>query len=99
MTKMPLNALDVGLNVGGGEAQRGRVDFSLSVRFVVLCWLTFQFSSPASSTMPTTSREELRASITRHNATFENLLRLIPPEFYFERESDPDQVCNSWSAR
>lgn len=39
-----------------------------------------------------TSREELRASLERHNAAFESLLRLIPPEFYLEREPNEDQV-------
>ncbi|KAG8895662.1 hypothetical protein FRB99_000393 [Tulasnella sp. 403] len=39
----------------------------------------------------TTPTDVLRESLERHNAKFESLLRLIPPEFYIEREPDTEQ--------
>ncbi|KAG8950129.1 hypothetical protein FRC04_007984 [Tulasnella sp. 424] len=43
----------------------------------------------------TTPRSVLRASLERHNATFESLLRLIPPEFYIEQPVNTEQ----WKSR
>ena len=41
--------------------------------------------------MPTTT-PVLRASLEKHNETFETLLSLIPAKFYLAREDNNDQV-------
>lgn len=41
-----------------------------------------------------TPKEELRASLERHNAVFENLLRLIPAKYYIL--NDDPEVCQTW---
>ncbi|KAG8990385.1 hypothetical protein FRB90_001788, partial [Tulasnella sp. 427] len=43
----------------------------------------------------TTPRSVLRASLERHNAAFESLLRLIPPELYIEQPVNTEQ----WKSR
>ncbi|KAG8927086.1 hypothetical protein FRC00_002302 [Tulasnella sp. 408] len=43
----------------------------------------------------TTPRSVLRASLEKHNAAFESLLRLIPPEFYIEQPVNTEQ----WKSR
>ncbi|KAG9031480.1 hypothetical protein FS837_002974 [Tulasnella sp. UAMH 9824] len=43
----------------------------------------------------TTPRSVIRASLEKHNAAFESLLRLIPPEFYIERPVNTEQ----WKSR
>lgn len=35
----------------------------------------------------------LRASLEKHNNTFESLLKLIPPQYYIVNEETEAQVC------
>jgi 60S ribosome biogenesis protein Rrp14 len=42
-----------------------------------------------------TSITEVRASLERHNDTFETLLRLIPPKFYLSRDESLDSPAGS----
>lgn len=44
----------------------------------------------ATSAFP--SVDELRASILRHNDTFEALLKIIPARYYVSKEPDEDEV-------
>jgi hypothetical protein len=41
--------------------------------------------------MPT-SAAELKASLEKHNATFESLLKLIPAKYYLVQEETEEQV-------
>lgn len=42
-------------------------------------------------TMPTPS-DDLKASLERHNATFETLLKLIPAKYYLVQEATEEEV-------
>ena len=46
------------------------------------------------STMPTATAT-LRASLEKHNNTFESLLRLIPAQYYIVNEEAEEQVSSS----
>lgn len=46
--------------------------------------------------MPITPSNELRASLERHNQVFENLLQLIPAQFYLAQDRTDDNVCSSF---
>lgn len=42
--------------------------------------------------MAATPANELRASLEKHNDTFESLLKLIPPQYYLSQEPDAEEV-------
>lgn len=50
------------------------------------------FLLPLPSPPMPTSVETLRASLERHNATFESLLKLIPARYYLIQEESEEQV-------
>lgn len=50
--------------------------------------LTFIFISPMPTPVAT-----LRASLERHNDTFESLLKLIPAKYYLVQEDNDEQAC------
>jgi len=61
--------------------------FSIAPKLVIICC-----AGPYHSFMMPTATTTLRASLERHNDTFESLLRLIPAQYYIVNEETEEQV-------